>query len=192
MNRDKFFGLILNKSEKELREIIIAYWFSKNVHRVQSRDTGERYFEHPRRAALTLLRMGFDSTEEIITGLLHDALEDTFAPKEVYPALFGGKIYKNLQTLSKSLPVFDGKTGKLIKRRKKDIGKYYAGILNGSPAVRRVKCADRIDNLKSFGVWPTERKAKYVKETIEFILPIARRTDQRLVKAINRLIKPLA
>lgn len=180
MNRVGFFERLAHLSADDLERVQTAYWFSKNVHRTQSRDTGERYFEHPRRAALILLDVGLHDAETLETALLHDALEDTFAPPKVYVQLFGPEVFKNILLLSKSVPSFDPLTGEMIGRAKKDAEVYWQGIATGNICVRRVKCADRIDNLRSCADWPPERKDKYRAETVSRILPFAKDTDPQL------------
>ncbi len=55
MNRETFFDTIHTLVDpSELIMVSHAYWLAKQVHREQTRDSGERYFEHCRRVALNL------------------------------------------------------------------------------------------------------------------------------------------
>ncbi len=179
MNREIFFGLLKDRlSPRDLKFVQNAYWFAKREHHGQVRDSGERVFEHCRRVALILIqeRRIFDP-EVIATALIHDVNEDTPAPPDATLSLFGPKVYEWSQLLSKTLPVFDAVTGAVVVRGEKDPGKYFWEIQNAPQEVRSVKCSDRVDNLRSFGCWPPERKQKYIRETREYLFPIAEITD---------------
>lgn len=62
--------------------VMMAYGYAKMGHGYkveQKRDSGERYFEHPRRVAYILMEeFGIYDPDMIITALLHDLVEDTF------------------------------------------------------------------------------------------------------------------
>src|ERR1700759_2940834 len=55
-----------------------AYVFSMKAHGAQMRASGDPYFSHPVEVAGVLARMKLD-TASIVTGLLHDTVEDTVA-----------------------------------------------------------------------------------------------------------------
>ncbi len=190
MNRKNFFDLLKNRmGVGELNYIQIAYWLAKEAHRLQRRDTGERYFEHCRQVALILVKeKGIFDYRVIVSALLHDVLEDSFVPPEVLLAIFGAEIYEWLQFLSKSVPVRDLVHGKISLRAKKSTDEYFAGIRNGPHPLRMVKLADRIHNFRSFGCWRRARKKKYVTETKKYLLPIALETDAGFAAEIRKFI----
>jgi GTP pyrophosphokinase len=191
-NRISFFGLLSHRSSYELERIQLAYWLSKNVHRVQTRDSGERYFEHPRRVALILMDNGIKNTDVIIDALLHDVLEDTYTPSRVLIELFGGTAYKRLVTLSKQLPAEDRLSGQIIDWVKKTTEDYYRDLTLAEYGVRLVKCADRLDNLRSCrNAWPQTRIEKYLKETEAHVIPLAQATDQHFLEMLQAEIVSL-
>ena len=55
-----------------------AYVFSMHAHGSQKRASGDPYFSHPVEVAGILAQMKLDSAS-IVTGLLHDTVEDTVA-----------------------------------------------------------------------------------------------------------------
>ncbi len=177
MNRERFFYSLPLMSLGDREEVQLAYHIAKDAHRKQLRDGGERYFEHARGVALILIERGVRPATAFIKALLHDALEDSFVPIAMYIQCFGIELYRSLDTLSKLIPVFDPITGKLRGRLKKPIAEYFAALAIASVEDRLVKLADRLHNLRSMGSWPIERQRKYVRETVEWLLPIADATD---------------
>ena len=55
-----------------------AYVFSMMAHGSQKRESGDPYFSHPLEVAGILTELKLDS-DTIVTGLLHDTVEDTVA-----------------------------------------------------------------------------------------------------------------
>ncbi|MDO8515654.1 MAG: hypothetical protein Q7S28_00190, partial [bacterium] len=98
-----------------------------------------------------------------------------------------------VRRLSKKLPSFNPVSGEIMAWAKLDNETYYKGIAASAQEVRSIKCADRIDNLRSCKIWPKERRARYVKETEDFVLPIARTLDDSwFLKELERSIEKAA
>ena len=189
MNRNEFFGLVSGDlTAAELKRLQVAYWFAKDVHRGQERDSGERYFEHVRRATVNLIERGVRNVECLITGLVHDVAEDTNAPDGVIHDLFGPIVHRDVMLLSKSVPSFDTVTGKIVARAKKDIAEYYAAIEREGINAPLAKFADRMDNLSTCFNFAPERKARYIHETETYILPMAQRIDPWFVGKLTDLL----
>ena len=70
----------------ELEMIEKAYVFSASVHQGQLRLSGEPYLTHPMEVAGMLADMKLDAAT-IITGLLHDTVEDTLTTIEQIEAV---------------------------------------------------------------------------------------------------------
>ena len=191
MNRTEFFGLVSDRPTVELGRIQLAYWLAKNAHRPFKRDNGDRYFEHPRAVAVSLVKHGFGETDHIITGLLHDVVEDTNTPWSVLVDLFGPEIWRSLETLSRYMPVFDPVTGQTINRHKKIAEEYYGELAKAPAMVKTVKCADRLNNLETCEVWDDERRNRYITETRQFILPIAKDLHVNYGDEIEKILSAL-
>jgi (p)ppGpp synthase/HD superfamily hydrolase len=123
---------------------------------------------------MSLVHHGYRATDYVVRGLLHDVVEDTNTPCVVIVDLFGPEIWRSLETLSRYMPSFDPVTGQLIGRFKKTIEEYYAAIAAAPDEVKITKCADRLNNLETCGVWEAARRERYLKETEQYILPVAR------------------
>ena len=68
-----------------------AYVFSMKAHGTQKRASGDPYFSHPVEVAGILAGMRLDSSS-IVTGLLHDTVEDTLVSLEEIERVFGPEI----------------------------------------------------------------------------------------------------
>ena len=68
-----------------------AYSFAVECHKTQKRHSGDPYISHPVAVADILLNLKLD-TSTIITGLLHDTLEDTLATENEIEEKFGKEI----------------------------------------------------------------------------------------------------
>src|SRR5690554_3566194 len=68
-----------------------AYVYSAKVHQGQIRKSGEPYLVHPLAVAGILTELKLDEAS-IVTGLLHDTIEDTLATMEELEELFGKEI----------------------------------------------------------------------------------------------------
>ncbi len=77
-----------------------AYVFSMKAHGTQMRDSGDPYFSHPVEVAGILSRMRLDSAS-IITGLLHDTVEDTLATLKDIQGVFGEEIARLVDGVTK-------------------------------------------------------------------------------------------
>ncbi|QQG46585.1 MAG: bifunctional (p)ppGpp synthetase/guanosine-3',5'-bis(diphosphate) 3'-pyrophosphohydrolase [Candidatus Niyogibacteria bacterium] len=176
MSRTEFFRRVvrqLNGDPEDVLRVAHAYWLAKEVHRTQKRDGGERYFEHCRRVALLTMDHGCYDADSVIIALLHDALEDSFIPLVVVRQLFGAGVEEAICALSKTETTFYEYDGS-VRKIKKDPAKYFEDIkIHPNVVVPVIKCCDRLDNLRTFGIWPVERKVKYVIETREYLLPLA-------------------
>jgi GTP pyrophosphokinase len=188
MNRNDFFARVSDRPTVELRRIQLAYWLAQNAHRPFHRDSGEPFFEHPRDVALSLVNHGFRETDCVIQGLLHDVIEDTNTPCDVIVDLFGPAIWRSLEVLARYAPSFDPVTGQLIGRYKKSPQEYYAGIEAAQSEVKIVKCADRLHNLQTCGVWEVARKERYLAETEEYVIPIAKKLPSSYAGELNAVV----
>jgi (p)ppGpp synthase/HD superfamily hydrolase len=190
MNRKQFFDLLRGTSAGDLQQIQTAYWLGKNGHRLEVRSSGERYFEHVRDVAVYLIEHRLADTDVIVRALLHDAIENTNTPMEVYVNLFGHETWEDLFILSKKIPIFDPVTGQIYGTFKKPNDEYYKGVATGSRRVRLVKLSDRRHNMTTMmaGGWSAEKQADYARETEEFLLPIAHNTDPGLTAELTRLV----
>src|SRR3977135_2271361 len=77
--------------DPDLDVIKKAYVYSAKVHQGQLRNSGEPYLVHPLEVAGILAQLHLDEAS-IVTGLLHDTIEDTLAPAGDRTHMFGSQV----------------------------------------------------------------------------------------------------
>ena len=86
---------LMNKVEEfedfEKEKIKKAYYYAKELHKGQYRQSGEEYIIHPLNVAYILAEMKAD-TNTICAGLLHDTIEDTNITKEEIAQEFSSEV----------------------------------------------------------------------------------------------------
>ncbi|MEK7516267.1 MAG: HD domain-containing protein [Patescibacteria group bacterium] len=151
----------------ELENVLAAYELAKYGHRGQKRDSGERYFEHPRAVAEIIIdELELRNDWRIVaTALLHDVLEDAWILSERRLALnFGRDVALWLRLLTKK-----PKDGYLERLRE-----------HGSWEVLVVKLCDRLHNLRSLGKCDEAKQRKQIVETRAHYVPLAELLIERL------------
>jgi len=191
MDRDTYFYELGDRLQPdELRYVQKAYWLVKQGHRGQFRRlTGERYFEHVRRVSFSAIAFGYGDVDTLTLGLLHDTIEDTYVPQDILVGLFGQTMYEWILKLSKDLPVFHPICGKVMAKAKVPDDVYYPALAVADIHPRIVKSLDRLDNVADLARWDTQRREKYIRETVNLVLPIVKNTDTRIAEMIEQRLR---
>lgn len=149
--------------------------FAEHAHRGQKRNTGDDtapevpYIVHPRAVRAVLEVEHPDPAVRapwlLATALLHDVLEDCDVHPLEVTAQFGADVSAACRALSKQL--------KCEPLAVKTSDQYWAVLAQAPLAVRQVKAADRVDNLRSCLRWPRPKLThKYLRETPRYLLPM--------------------
>ena len=169
ISRRKFLGRLRPLVTPDaLSRIATAYQFAKAAHRGQPRDSGERYFDHPRAVAWILItELKIRDWRVIVDALLHDTIEDTYLLKpENIQRNFGSQVVLDIQLLTKR-----PRRGYLPRMR--DFG---------SIRVLLVKGADRLHNLRTLSGCKSEKQRRQILETRNKYLPLMDVLVSRLPK----------
>jgi GTP pyrophosphokinase len=154
-----------------------AYVFTAKVHHGQLRQSGEPYLIHPLNVAFLLAEWNLDE-ETVVTGLLHDTVEDTVATASELRELFGDTVSQMVDGVTKisRVVISDIADQKAESLRKMILamGKDLRVIL--------VKLADRLHNLRTIGHLPPDKQGSVARETQEIYIPIASRLGMSRVK----------
>jgi GTP pyrophosphokinase len=154
-----------------------AYVFTAKVHHGQLRQSGEPYLIHPLNVAFLLADWNLDE-ETVVTGLLHDTVEDTVATADELRGLFGDSVAQMVDGVTKisRVVISDVADQKAESLRKMILamGKDLRVVL--------VKLADRLHNMRTIGHLPPDKQVSVARETQEIYIPIASRLGMSRVK----------
>ncbi len=166
---------ILDKAQaylaaEELEMIQKAYIYSATVHQGQVRLSGEPYLTHPMEVAGILVDMKMDSAT-IISGLLHDTIEDTLTTKEQIEQEFGKDVAFLVSGLTKLSRISFG------SQEERQAENFRKMILAMSADIRilLVRLADRIHNMRTLQYQTLDRRIYIARETMDVYAPLANR-----------------
>ncbi len=147
-----------------------AYFYSARVHADQIRRSGEPYLVHPVAVAGILAQMGLDEAS-IITGLLHDTVEDTLTTVKDLERDFGEEISVLVDGVTKiSKMEFQSKADRQAESFRKMILAMSKDI-----RVLLVKLADRLHNMTTLSHLSPEARKRIARETMDIYAPLAGR-----------------
>ncbi|HLW70936.1 MAG TPA: bifunctional (p)ppGpp synthetase/guanosine-3',5'-bis(diphosphate) 3'-pyrophosphohydrolase [Candidatus Binataceae bacterium] len=154
----------------EPRLIRRAYDYSARMHGEQKRKSGEPYVVHPLSVALILTQLKLDQSS-LISGLLHDVVEDTHASLEEVQGLFGPEVARLVDGLTKVSKIT------FSSREEKQAENFRKMIIAMAHDIRVVliKLADRLHNMRTLSHLQPHRREEIARETLEIYAPIAHR-----------------
>jgi RelA/SpoT family (p)ppGpp synthetase len=155
-----------------------AYKFAIEAHKDQKRVSGDPYVIHPIAVANILSELKLDSAT-IITGLLHDTIEDTKATYKTVLKEFGKEVADLVDGVTKISALEE----KAIENSQAE--NFRKLILATSKDIRvlLVKLADRLHNMRTLKAFSSEEKKKRIaKETMEIYAPLADRMGMNLIR----------
>jgi RelA/SpoT family (p)ppGpp synthetase len=148
-----------------------AYVFSMKAHGGQTRKSGDPYFTHPLAVAAILTDLKADPAS-VITGLLHDVVEDTDTTIEDIRKLFGDEIAHLVDGVTKLSQI------ELKSEASKQAENFRKLVVAMADDVRvlLVKLADRLHNMRTLQFHQKEEKRRLIAlETMEIYAPLAGR-----------------
>ena len=165
---DKVSGYLSNLDETLLNQ---AYVFTVKKHGDQKRASGDPYFSHPVEVAGILTELKLDEPT-IVTGLLHDTLEDTDATYEELQKLFGEEVAQLVDGVTKLSKL------ELTADQNKQAENFRKLLVATANDIRVliVKLADRLHNMRTLHyIQDLSRKRRIAQETLEIYAPLAGR-----------------
>ena len=155
-----------------------AFDFAMTAHKNQKRKSGDPFVIHPLAVANILSDLKLDSAT-IVTGLLHDTIEDTSATYELVLKEFG----KEVADLVDGVTKISALEHKVVDNSKAE--NFRKLILATSKDIRvlLVKIADRLHNMRTIKAFKSEeKKQKIAKETMEIYAPLADRMGMNRIR----------
>ena len=154
----------------DLEPLRKAFEFARQRHGGQKRATGDPYMVHPLQVALQLSNMHMDTTC-IVTGLLHDVVEDTGATVVEIKKIFGDDVARCVDGVTKLSKL---NLASREERQAESVRKMLLAMVNDIRVIL-VKLADRLHNMRTLGALSRERQLRIAEETMEIYAPIAHR-----------------
>lgn len=155
-----------------------AYIFAIESHGIQKRASGSPYFYHPAEVARILAELHMD-VPTVITGLLHDVLEDTNASFEEIEEIFGSEIAFLVEGVTKLSKINYASS----KARKSENFRKFLVAISQDIRVLIVKLVDRLHNMRTLNyIMAPEKRRRIALETLEIYAPLAERIGMNLIK----------
>ena len=169
------FKSALQSYDKNFNEklFVKAIEVAETSHKDQFRASGDPYIIHPYEVCKSLIDLKLD-TETVITGLLHDVIEDTEYSKDQLNEIFG----KSIASLVDGLTKIDFLEEKKITRSEKEAENFRKLLISTVKDIRVliIKLADRLHNIKTIHFFKDVEKRKRVSnETLLIYAPLAER-----------------
>lgn len=166
---------ILNDGDAKL--IKRAFTISLEAHKDMRRKSGELYIFHPLSVAeICVEEIGLGATS-IIAALLHDVVEDTDIQLDDIERIFGKKIARIIDGLTKIKGVFDYGTSQQAENFRKMLF-----TLSEDVRVILIKLADRLHNMRTLDSMPRNKQLRIASETIYLHAPLAHRLGLNTIK----------
>ena len=155
-----------------------AYEFAAKAHATQKRSSGEPYIIHPLNVAATLVKLRMD-LDSIMSGLLHDVVEDCDVTPETIEKEFNSNVAQIVAALTKISKIkFKSKEESQAENFRKMIVAMAKDL-----RVIIVKLADRMHNMRTLQYVSLEKQARIAQETLDIYVPLASRLGINSVKA---------
>jgi GTP pyrophosphokinase len=174
-----------------------AYTYAEEAHRGQKRASGEAYITHCVAVAGILAEMKVPPVV-VISGLLHDTVEDTKITNDDLRRDFGDEVAKLVDGVTKltNLPrvsrgdqhMQDAETpletdpaeeSRLARSRRQDLASETLRktfmAMGEDIRVVLIKLADRLHNMRTLGFMPEVKRKRIAQETLDIFAPLANR-----------------
>jgi GTP diphosphokinase / guanosine-3',5'-bis(diphosphate) 3'-diphosphatase len=147
-----------------------AYRFSEQAHAGQTRHSGEPFVSHCVQVARILADLGLD-TATVVSGLIHDVVEDTGVTVKEVEKEFGKEVAEIVDGLTKiaHLP-----TGSREDRQVENYRKLLLSIAKDARVIL-IKLADRLHNMRTLDWLAPEKQRRIAQETRDLYAPLAHR-----------------
>lgn len=171
----KHTGGFAEQDQKTLHDALV---FAEERHKSQLRKGGGPYILHPIRIANILMDEWrvTDKPHVIAAALLHDTVEDTQTTLKEIKDAFGDDVGK----------LVDGMT---MWKGSETFETYCARVRRGPEMLRVIKCADAMDNLRSWHELDDPAKcAQWWRQAHDHVLPIARSVSDDIATIFNNML----
>jgi GTP diphosphokinase / guanosine-3',5'-bis(diphosphate) 3'-diphosphatase len=152
--------------------------FACEKHGEQRRSSGEPYIVHPISVAALLAELHLD-LDSIITGILHDTVEDTETSLEEIAAKFGKPVAELVDGVTKISRI----TFRTSEEKQAENFRKMVVAMAKDLRVILVKLADRTHNMRTLDHLPEKKRKLIAQETLDIYTPLAGRLGIHWIKA---------
>lgn len=163
--------------DNDAAQIRLAFTTAVEAHKEMRRKSGEPYIYHPIAVAqICVDEIGLGPTA-VIAALLHDVVEDTDMELKDIEKLFGKKVAKIIDGLTKISGVFQQGSSQQAENFRKMLL-----TLSEDVRVILIKIGDRLHNMRTLESMPRNSQLKIASETIYLYAPLAHRLGLYSIK----------
>ncbi len=152
--------------------------FAAIKHGNQKRSSGEPYIVHPIGVAAILAELHLD-LDSVLTGLLHDTVEDTDTSLEEIAKIFGASVAELVDGVTKISRI----TFRTNEEKQAENFRKMVVAMAKDLRVILVKLADRTHNMRTLDHLPEKKRKLIAQETLDIYSPLAGRLGIHWVKA---------
>ncbi len=178
MDNTHFISIVEASYPEDSDRIKKALGFASQKHMGQVRDSGEEYITHPVAVAEILMGLSADA-DTVVSGLLHDCLENTDCTEKEIESGFG----KNVQSLLVGLMKINN-----IKRAYYKEGANPEALqkmllaMGADSRIALIKLAERLHNMRTLEFKTREKQIRTARETLDVYVPLCERLGLGLFK----------
>jgi guanosine-3',5'-bis(diphosphate) 3'-pyrophosphohydrolase len=163
--------------DDDSKQVRLAFNTALEAHKEMRRKSGEPYIFHPIAVAqICVDEIGLGPTA-VIAALLHDVVEDTDMELKDIEKLFGKKVAKIIDGLTKISGVFQQGSSQQAENFRKMLL-----TLSEDVRVILIKIGDRLHNMRTLESMPRNTQLKISSETIYLYAPLAHRLGLYSIK----------
>ena len=170
-------AVVFPNTNEEVSKIIGAFEFAKDAHEGQKRKSGHDFIVHPVEVATHLARLELDPTV-IISGLLHDVIEDTKINAKDIQNEFGKEISEIVTALTK---LTNDENNLIQNVDQKNMRRFLVSMAKDVRVII-IKLADRLHNVETLEYLDLDKRKKIAKETLSIHAPLAQKIGMNDLK----------